>query len=141
MNMILQKVDRASMHESLEVRVPLLDKEVLETAMRVDWRSCLDLQSRTGKLPLRTILGRHVKHHTQAKRGFTVPMDDWLRGPLKASFQDLVVNREDLLGYPLNRPGIRKTFDRFVAGQKHDAWGMWLLLNLSLWSDRHFRKL
>ncbi len=140
MNMILQKVDRASMHESLEVRVPLLDKEVVETAMRVDWRSCLDLQSRTGKLPLRTILGRHVKHHTQAKRGFTVPMDDWLRGPLKASFQDLVVNREDLLGYPLNRPGIRKTFDRFVAGQKHDAWGMWLLLNLSLWSDRHFKK-
>jgi asparagine synthase (glutamine-hydrolysing) len=134
MNMILQKVDRASMHESLEVRVPLLDKEVVETAMRVDWRSCLDLENKLGKLPLRAILEKHVNHHTETKRGFTVPMDDWLRGPLRSRFQDEVIGRKDLLGIPINRDGMQSAFNQFIKGQTDGAWGIWLLLNLALWA-------
>ena len=83
LTMILLKVDRASMYHSLEVRVPLLDKEVVEVATHVDWRSCLDVKRKLGKLPLRNSLARHVRHQTRTKRGFTVPMDAWLRGPLK----------------------------------------------------------
>ena len=40
LTMVLLKVDRASMYHSLEVRVPLLDREVIDVASRVDWRSC-----------------------------------------------------------------------------------------------------
>jgi len=83
--MILLKVDRASMYHSLEVRVPLLDKEVIEVATRVQWRSCLDMERTIGKLPLRYALARHVRHQTLDKRGFTVPMGAWLRGPSEDS--------------------------------------------------------
>ena len=62
LTMVLLKVDRASMFHSLEVRVPLLDREVIDVASRVDWRSCLDLaRRRLGKLPLRHALARHVR--------------------------------------------------------------------------------
>jgi len=96
--MILLKVDRASMYHSLEVRVPLLDKEVIEVATRVDWRSCLDLERTIGKLPLRYALARHVQHQTLTKRGFAVPMGSWLRGPLRPIFEDVVLEKRELLG-------------------------------------------
>ena len=85
--MVLLKVDRASMYHSLEVRVPLLDREVLNVAARVDWKSCLNAEEKIGKLPLRYCLSKHVQHQKQTKRGFRVPMDSWLRGPLRSTFR------------------------------------------------------
>ena len=140
MTAILMKVDRASMHESLEVRVPLLDREVVETAARVDWASCLDIERGLGKLPLRHALARHVRHQTQAKRGFTVPMASWLKGPLRGVFEEAVLARRDFLGFELNRPALQKRFDRFVRHGEGSAWGFWLLLSLALWERRHFAR-
>lgn len=140
MNMILLKVDRASMFNSLEVRVPLLDRNVVEVASRVDWRSCLDLEHRVGKLPLRRILGRHVQHQTQAKRGFTVPMGKWLRGPLRQVFEDKVLSRSDFLGYPIERAALGRIFQTFLSDPHQDAWGLWLLLSLSLWERTHYHQ-
>lgn len=57
---VLLKVDRASMYHSLEVRVPMLDREVIAVAARIDWRSCLDVNEQTGKLPLRHALESRV---------------------------------------------------------------------------------
>jgi asparagine synthase (glutamine-hydrolysing) len=139
MTMILQKVDRASMHESLEVRVPLLDRRVVEVASRTDWESCLDLDRRLGKLPLRSLLSRHVKHQTQAKRGFTVPMGVWLKGPLRRVFEDEVLSRKKFLGYPVNQPALHRNFTAFLSGTLDEAWGLWLLLSLSFWGKAHYR--
>src|SRR5262249_11210774 len=83
LTMVLLKVDRASMFHSLEVRVPFLDREVVETALRVDWRTCLDPDPEVGKIPLRRSLSRHVRYQSHMKRGFDVPMQQWLRGPFK----------------------------------------------------------
>jgi len=138
MSMILLKVDRASMHESLEVRVPLLDRRVVEIASRTDWQSCLDLDQRLGKLPLRRLLSRHVKHQTQAKRGFTVPMSAWLKGPLRQIFEAEVLPRSEYLGYPINQVALRRKFAEFLSGASDDAWGLWLLLSLSLWEKAHY---
>lgn len=138
MTMILMKVDRASMHESLEVRVPLLDREVVETAARIDWRSCLDPARGLGKLPLRRALARHIHHQTQAKRGFTVPMATWLKGPLRSVFEQTVLDRKDFLGYELDRPALRTLFERFLRNDEGSAWGFWLLLSLALWERRHY---
>jgi asparagine synthase (glutamine-hydrolysing) len=140
MSMILLKVDRASMHESLEVRVPLLDRRVIEVASRTDWQSCLDLDQRVGKLPLRRLLSRHVKHQTQAKRGFTVPMGVWLRGPLREVFEAEVLSRTEFLGYPINQRALRRRFAEFLSGSSDEAWGFWLLLSLALWEKQHYRK-
>lgn len=137
LTMILLKVDRGSMYHSLEVRVPLLDKEVIEVATRVDWRSCLDLKRKIGKLPLRYSLARHVRHQTLAKRGFTVPMDVWLRGPLKPVFEEAVLGRKEILGLPLNQAATREMLDRHLSGQANYDWQLWTLLSLALWEERH----
>jgi asparagine synthase (glutamine-hydrolysing) len=140
MSMILLKVDRASMHESLEVRVPLLDQRVVDIACRTDWQSCLNLDQRLGKLPLRRLLSRHVRHQTQAKRGFTVPMSAWLRGPLREVFQAEVLSRSEFLGYPLNRAALNRKFADFLTGASDEAWGLWLLLSLALWEKAHYQR-
>jgi asparagine synthase (glutamine-hydrolysing) len=136
---VLQKVDRASMHHSLEVRVPLLDREVIDVAARVDWRSCVDLQRTVGKLPLRRALNRHVGFQTEAKRGFTVPMSSWLRGPLRPLFEDVVLARQDLLGLPVDRAALASLFRRHLLHIANLPWLLWRLLSLALWESRHLQ--
>ena len=133
----LLKVDRGSMFHSLEVRVPLLDREVIDTALRVDWRSCLDLAAGTGKLPLRQILQKKVQHQTSGKRGFTVPMAAWLKGPLKQMFSDLVLGREELLGLPMNHAAIKNIWREQQDGSVNREWGLWILLSAALWQSKH----
>jgi asparagine synthase (glutamine-hydrolysing) len=136
---ILQKVDRASMFHGLELRAPLLDREVIEVATRVHWRSCIDPDRRVGKLPLRHALAQRVQHHTWAKRGFTVPMSLWMRSELRPAFEDAVLSRDDLAGLALDRRAARELFERHLAGQADYGWNLWLLLSLSLWEQRHYR--
>ena len=137
---VLAKVDRASMFNSLEVRIPLLDKEVIDVAWRTDWRSCLDLKHRLGKQPLRAALQRRTRHHTTAKRGFTVPMQKWLAGPLRPLVNDLLVGRSDLLGLPISPGTIANLNAQLVAGDGSKAWGLWLLLSLALWERTHLNR-
>lgn len=139
LTMVLLKVDRASMYHSLEVRVPLLDKEVVEIATRVDWRSCLDLAKGVGKLPLRYALARHVRHQTQSKRGFTVPMSEWLRGPLRPIFEEAVLARQEIMGLSLDKKALSEMFYQHLSGINDYAWGLWVLLSLALWEKRYLR--
>ncbi len=138
---VLAKVDRASMFHSLEVRVPLLDKEVIAVAWQTDWRTCLNLEARVGKLPLRAALARRVRHQTTAKKGFTVPMAAWLCGPLRPLVSELLLDRRDLLGLPLARGAVRSLDEQLRAGDASKAWGLWLLLSLALWDRAHGRTL
>lgn len=140
LTMVLLKVDRASMHFSQEVRVPLLDKEVVQTAAQVDWSSCLSLDSKLGKQPLRNALARHVRHQTRAKRGFESPMSDWLRDPLREQFEDLVMNRDDFLGQRIDKGALRMLYDQHLSGAEDHAMGLWPLLSLALWQDHHLRR-
>lgn len=136
---ILLKVDRASMHHSLEVRVPLLDREVVETAARVDWRSAVDLDYAVGKLPLRRALERRVGFQTPHKRGFDVPMSAWLRGPLRDHLYDLVVNRQEIAGVPVSRPALQRAVLRHRLHREDSTWLLWRLLSLALWEERHLK--
>ncbi|MFC2091169.1 asparagine synthase (glutamine-hydrolyzing) [Elusimicrobiota bacterium] len=136
--MVLLKVDRASMYHSIEVRVPFLDKEVLEVASKISWKSCLDFDKGIGKLPLRNALNKYVKHQTVKKKGFTVSMGDWLRGPFRSIFEENVLSRKDLLGQPVDNHEVTEFFNRHLAGKEDHAWGLWVLLSLALWEKQHF---
>lgn len=137
---ILLKVDRASMHHSLEVRVPLLDKEVIAVAVQTHWQSCIDLGKRRGKIPLRKLLSRRLQYQSVAKKGFTVPMHVWLAGPLKVLLEEYVLNRQDFLGVEVKQTHLRQMNRQMLAGANHMAWGLWLLLSLALWEERHYRQ-
>jgi asparagine synthase (glutamine-hydrolysing) len=137
--MVLLKVDRASMHNSLEVRVPLLDREVIDVAARIDWRTCLDLAGGTGKQPLRQALRRHTAYQTQPKRGFTIPMDAWLRGPLHDVFADMLLGRRELLGMALNQAALEQALRDHVHGTADRGASLWTLLSLAFWHDRQLQ--
>jgi asparagine synthase (glutamine-hydrolysing) len=139
LTMVLLKVDRASMHHSLEVRVPLLDREVIDVACRIDWQSCMDLNRNLGKLPLRDSLARHVRFQAQTKRGFEAPMNAWLRGPLKDIFQESVIERKEILGLPVNQEKLRLMFQQHSDNQIDYARSLWTLLSLVLWEHEHYQ--
>ncbi|MFN0247168.1 MAG: asparagine synthase (glutamine-hydrolyzing) [Kofleriaceae bacterium] len=133
---VLAKVDRASMFHSLEVRVPLLAKNVIETALRTDWRTCLDVRTRVGKLPLRQVLSRRLRHQRRDKKGFTIPISTWLAGPLRDLVHDSLEGRKEMLGVPLDRGALTRLLRQSDEGDRTKAWGVWLLLSLSLWDQR-----
>lgn len=93
---ILCKVDRASMKYSLEARCPILDKDVMEYSFRLDHRIKYDKGIK--KRILKDIAYDYIPKELldRPKVGFGVPLDKWLRGPLKEQLQDMC-NREYLV--------------------------------------------
>lgn len=134
---VLLKVDRAAMHHSLEVRVPLLDREVIAVAARIDWASCLQLDSGEGKQPLRRSLARHAPIQNNAKRGFSVPMTQWLRGPLLPLFREKVLRRPDLLGFAFRPGAMEALLNEHVSGRTDQSRWLWTVLSLAMWGERH----
>lgn len=132
---ILVKVDRASMAVSLEARVPLLDHRVVEQAWRMDPNRRFDGAKK--KEPLRKILSQHVplELFDRPKAGFGVPIDSWLRGPLRDWAESLL--SEDRLrreGYLQPKP-IREKWTQHLAGDADWQYLTWDVLMFQAWLE------
>ena len=131
---VLAKVDRASMASSLEVRAPFLDPEVFKSA----WKLPLDAKIREGKgkWVLRQLLYKHVPRALieRPKMGFAVPLDDWLRGPLREWAEDLLSSRSLAAVPALDGAAIRGHWQQHLAGKGHHAQQLWAVLQLVAWA-------
>jgi asparagine synthase (glutamine-hydrolysing) len=133
---ILTKVDRASMAVSLEVRAPLLDHRVAELAL-----SLPPSMKRTGsraKIALRELLYKRVPRALvdRPKMGFSVPLDRWMRGPLRHEMDKYCAGPDlDRLG--LNPVPARRLWQEFVDGRHRRADHVWQLFILLAWSRQN----
>ena len=130
---ILVKVDRASMATSLETRAPFLDRDVMEFAWRLPMS--MKLRDGRGKWILRALLDRHVPRALieRPKQGFGIPLDQWLRGPLRDWAEDLLGEqrlREE--GY-LDPARVRETWGRHVRGEGSYGYRLWSVLMFQAW--------
>lgn len=130
---ILVKVDRAAMANSLETRVPLLDHRVVEFAASLPLS--LKIRGGQGKWLLRQLLYRHVPQSLvdRPKAGFSVPLGNWLRGPLREWAADLLQeSRLAAEGY-FDVQQVRTTWQEHLSGRRDRSSTLWSILMFQAW--------
>ena len=125
---ILTKVDRASMAHALEVRVPLLDHELVEWISSLP--PALKLNHGEGKFLFKKSLEAHLPEHIlyRPKMGFGVPLAKWFRGPLRQRIADAVLGeRLRSTGY-FNEPFLRHLVEAHQSGRRDYSALLWTLM-------------
>jgi asparagine synthase (glutamine-hydrolysing) len=130
---ILTKVDRASMAVSLESRVPILDHRVVELAWRLPQE--LKIKDGEGKWILRQILYKRVPKQLieRPKQGFTVPVGEWLRAPLREWAEELLDSRALEQSGIFNAKAIGKIWQQHLRGSRNHDSKLWPVLMFEAW--------
>ena len=133
---ILHKVDRASMAHSLEVRVPLLDHQLVEwmSGLKPEWKLAGGDGKHLFKRALKPYLPDDIMY--RPKQGFSIPLAEWFRGPLRDKYQTEVLGSALADSELFNRRYLQQLLDHHVAGRRDNSVILWELLMFAL-SDRH----
>lgn len=130
---ILTKVDRCTMYASLEARVPFLDYRLVELSLRLPDQ--FKIRDRQTKWLLRQILYKYVPKHLidRPKKGFAIPIDIWLKGPLKPWAMDLLndIKNEGIIPFA----PIKKCMDEHQNGYVNWQYPLWGILMWQNWKN------
>jgi asparagine synthase (glutamine-hydrolysing) len=129
----LVKVDRMSMAHGLEVRCPLLDRRIVEFAFRIPTER--KLASLRPKHLLRALAERRLPERMAAlpKRGFTVPIGDWIAGPYREQYRAEVLGGASAVAGLLDVERVRRAFDQHCAAQADASYLLWAVWVLNRW--------
>ncbi len=132
---ILQRVDMASMHHGLEVRVPFLDDDIVKMASRLS-RDVL-LRGMQGKYALKKMLWRKIPLQilNRPKQGFSVPVGGWLRHGLDTFYNDVLDTTLKTGGRLFAYDYLRTLLKEHRAGKRDRGRQLWCVLMYILWYD------
>jgi len=135
-NDILVKIDRAAMSSSLETRLPLLDHRVVEFA----WRTPLNmkLKNNRSKWLLRQVLKKYLPENLieGPKKGFSVPIAEWLRGPLKNWANDLLDEKLIFTQNYFSAKPIKIKWEEHLSGKQDWSKQLWTILMFQSWLQK-----
>ena len=137
-NDLMVKTDRATMAVALEARAPLMDYKLAEYSWSLPHH--MKVRGGQGKWLLRQVLKRHVPEnlYERPKMGFSVPLADWLRGPLKSWGADLLSPESLKAQGLLNADIIYTRWENFQQGatSQETPKDLWSALMFQAWFDR-----
>jgi asparagine synthase (glutamine-hydrolysing) len=136
---ILTKVDRATMSVGLEARVPFLDQRLVEFMLNnPKFEPKRDQRS---KEPLRSILDKYVPSHLtdRKKMGFGVPIDDWLRGPLRPWASELVFEGPSGADEFVDKGSLKLIWQRHLDRETNSGQLLWTVLTFLAWYRKWFQ--
>ena len=129
----LCKVDRASMAVSLETRVPFLDHRVAETAARIP--ISMKIRHRRGKYILRKLLDSYVPPNLvdRPKSGFSIPVGQWIKGPLRAWAEDLLDPESIREGGWFHPEMVSSSWRDHLSARRDSTVALWSILQFQAW--------
>ena len=133
-NDILTKVDRASMYNSLEVRVPLLNHNIVEFALSL--KDNFKIDRNNSKKILKDILSEYIPYSQfqRPKMGFAIPLASWLRGPLR-EWAESYLDLNKLNNSNLNSRLILNRWNEHLSGKRNWQYSIWNILILQSWRE------
>ena len=134
---VLLKIDRASMYHGLEVRVPFLDKDVLNFMLEVQPE--LNIKHLEPKIILKSLMKeKYPKNIIQKeKKGFSFNLENSLKSILKEEVLALLVDQDPYPRNTFNRIELNKYVNSYFNNENYNTWGIWILYSLQKWSNQY----
>lgn len=137
-NVLLRDIDSASMASSLEVRVPLLDKELVEISLR------LPAEMKRPRHTNKPLLVEAARSYlppalfSRPKKGFTIPIAEWIRATLRHEIGRFLDDPARLETIGIRPEQTREIWRTYRESQRSEGWArVWALYSLARWADRH----
>ncbi len=139
--MLLKKIDRASMSFGLEVRSPYLDRNVYEESIKIPLKQ--KINKNLGKIPLRKLHEKYYpsKLKSKRKKGFAVPLAQWFREELLSWVMEVLDSNKLKDQKILNNSQINFLLKTHLSGQRNNYRQLWALITLQLWIDKNWSKI
>lgn len=137
---ILLKVDRASMHYSLETRVPFLSNKMLDFSAQYSHQDCI--KGDHGKMPLKNSLAEKTEPGLvfREKKGFSIPLDNWIRKEIRKDVTEKILDMPPALAIHFRKGKLELLLKQHMERQHNFGWIIWAIYSLVNWEATQLNK-